>query len=139
MQAELRPEMSEAGSQADLPAAAVAAADGRPVPSSTGSQAAAAGGAAILDESQQITDSRKDGSGIIYSASGSELSVEKAAVGQQLDILHRIQRSRAGDPSVEGEGEGGPGAAVADVKPEDLTDLRAVANGESCRIGWPSC
>lgn len=126
MQAELRPEVSEAGSQADLPAAAAAAADARPVSSSTGSQAAAA----ELDELPPISEGRKDGSGIIYSASGSELSVEKAAVGQQLDILHRIERSRAGDAPTEGEGV--PGAvAVADVKPEDLKNLPAVAKGGS--------
>jgi hypothetical protein len=77
------------------------------------------------------------GSGIIYSASGSELSVDKAAVGQQLDLLHRLERSRAGDapPEGEGEGVGGAAAGVAAVKPEELQDLGAVAKGAWVRGG----
>lgn len=134
VQAELRPEVSEVGSQANLPppaAADVQAADSADAPAaagSTGTTTATAAAAAGSDESLPLGGSRKHGSGIIYSASGSELSADKAAVGQQLDILHRIERGRAGDAP--GEGEGVPGAAaVVDVKAEELTDLNAVAKG----------
>jgi hypothetical protein len=120
VQAELRPEVSEVGSQADLSAAAAAAAQAQVTP--------AAAGEDLSPESSLLEARQQHGSGIIYSASGSELSVDKAAVGQQLDILHRIERSRAGD--VPADDEGVPGAAaVLEVKPEELQDLPAVAKG----------
>jgi hypothetical protein len=121
VQTELRPEVSEVGSQADLPAAAAAAQ--APQQGTT-----AAAGNELSPESSLLESRQQHGSGIIYSASGSELSVTKAAVGQQLDILHRIERSRAGD--VPDGDEGVPGAAaLLEVKPEDLQDLPAVAKG----------
>lgn len=127
VQAELRPEMSEASSQVDLPALSEASAD------AAANRTPAAAGRQAIESQRSLGDSSRHGSGIIYSASGSELSASKAAVGQQLDILHRLERSRAGDDP----GEGGAGAAaVLEVKPEQLTDLGAVAKGVSRDHAW---
>jgi hypothetical protein len=125
VQAELRPEMSEAGSQVDLPALSAATAESA---EAGANQTPAAAGRQALESQRSLGESSRHGSGIIYSASGSELSASKAAVGQQLDILHRLERSRAGDDP----GEGGEGAAgVLEVKAEELRDLGAVAKGVS--------
>lgn len=118
VQAELKPEVSEAGSQANLPPAAAPT---------------AAAEAAAEPPSASSEQEQPHGSGIIYSASGSELSVEKAAIGQQLDVLHQLQRQRSnGAASVdaaEADSSGSNVSAVVEVKPEDLQDIAAVAKG----------
>lgn len=135
VQAELRPEVSDAGAQVDLPPAVAGGAD------TQADDAGAAGSSSSsvpTAELPKLDQDARQGSGIIYSASGSELSVGKAAVGQQLDILHRIERSRAGSGvPVEGDEEAAAAAAAAvvEVKPEELQDLDAVAKGEV----WVEC
>jgi hypothetical protein len=105
-------------------------------------------------------EEQKAGSGIIYGTSGAELPVSKVAVGQQLEILDQLQRrsdkqnaaagaadarasaSGAGAAAVGGAlaergiseaedvSEAGVVAAVCNVRPEQLADVEAVAQGD---------
>lgn len=79
---------------------------------------------------------QQSGSGVIYAASGSELAVGKVAVGQQLDVLHHLQRRSNGSAAalVDGDGDGDAGSdhvtRVLDVDVDQLQDLQAVAKGK---------
>lgn len=146
MQAELKPEAAEAALQVDLitaadagsaaPAAAVdtspsaVAVDGDPAVTPAGLTLPPARQTSALSQDQQ-----QAGSGVIYSASGSELTVGKVAVGQQLDVLHQLQQQRSnGTAQAAGISEDGDSShqvsAVIQVKAEELNDVQAVAKGD---------
>jgi hypothetical protein len=130
VQAELGPEVSHAASQADL----------QQQEASTTQQQQQTGSSkgSSRPDAAELESIKRSGSGIVYSESGAELSVGKAAVGQQLDLLHQLQRRSVGsgsEASSEAAGAAkdgsaaGAAAAVVDIKAEELQDMGAVAKG----------
>jgi hypothetical protein len=156
-QADFSPDVAHVGSQADLQQQADQQAAGTQTPAeaqpppdnAAGSSSSRKGAQQQQQQQQQQSLAHSGGSGIVYAASGAELSVAKAAVGQQLDLLDSLQRRSTGAnaggadrgsgsaqaagggvaPLRSGSSAAESAAALMDVKPEDLQDLTAVAQG----------
>lgn len=148
VQAEMKPQVAEAALQVDLTAAADTVSDSAAV--APAADINSANTAVVVDGTAEPADlilpaasqssgaageQQQAGSGVIYSASGSELPVSKVAIGQQLDVLHELQQhsseaANADADVVKHSDNGHHLSAVVQVKSEELLDVQAVAKGE---------
>lgn len=82
-------------------------------------------------------DQQQPSGSVMHSRSEAELSVSKAAVGQQGNVLDHLQRHRstgsssaADNAAGESSGSSDLFSAVLDVKAEEALDIQAVSKGK---------